>query len=204
VTIATGPRAVRPAAEAPVDARGPVTVVVRRRVRPGREAAYEDWLSRLVQGAAALPGFLGTEIHRPAPGAAVREYTSIYRFDSAEHLRAFEESEVRARALEQVVDLVEEDARWERLSGLELWFTPPAGTVVPQPSRFRMALLLIAVIYGLVLVLGGAVAALFPAWPLPARMLLTIVIEVFLMTYVVMPRVTRWAARWIYPRRRGA
>ena len=32
-----------------------------------------------------------------------------------------------------------------------------------------------------------------------AVLLLTIVLEVFLMTYVLMPRITRWFARWIYP-----
>ena len=31
----------------------PVTVVVTRRVKPGREAAYEAWLGRLIDGAAA-------------------------------------------------------------------------------------------------------------------------------------------------------
>jgi len=31
---------------------------------------------------------------------------------------------------------------------------------------------------------------------------MTIGIEVFLMTYVVMPRITRWFARWIYPVKR--
>jgi hypothetical protein len=39
------------------------------------------------------------------------------------------------------------------------------------------------------------------AAPQPVRLLATIVIEVFLMTYVLMPRLTRWLARWIYPRK---
>ena len=34
------------------------------------------------------------------------------------------------------------------------------------------------------------------------QLLTTITIEVFLMTYVLMPRLTRWLARWIYPARR--
>ena len=34
------------------------------------------------------------------------------------------------------------------------------------------------------------------------QLLTTITIEVFLMTYVLMPRLTRWLARWIYPTRR--
>ena len=176
--------------------------MVTRRVRPGREADYEAWLARLVDGARALPGYLGTTVQRPPPNApAPREYTSVFRFTSVETLRAFEESELRRRALAEVAELVEADAIWQRLTGLELWFTPPPGTIAPQPSRFRMALVMIAVVYGLVLSLGQLVAlVLGPSTPLPLRLLVTITVEVFLMTYVLMPRLTRWLARFIYPR----
>ncbi|MEZ4315054.1 MAG: hypothetical protein R3F14_44135 [Polyangiaceae bacterium] len=99
-----------------------------------------------------------------------------------------------------MIDLVEEDAVWSRFTGLELWFTPPPGTVVPQPSRLRMAIVMIAVVYGLVLSIGQLVALGMAGAPMPIRLLVTIVIEVFLMTYVLMPRLTRWLARWIYPK----
>jgi hypothetical protein len=63
-----------------------------------------------------------------------------------------------------------------------------------------MALVMIAVVYGLVLSIGQlAGLALDTAAP-PVRLLVTIVIEVFLMTYLIMPRLTRLLARWIYPR----
>ncbi len=181
----------------------PVTVVVTRRVRRGSEKAYERWLERLRDGAQNLPGYLGAQVYPPAEGEPP-VYTSVFRFDSIDHLRNFESSELRREALNQVTDLVEEDAVWSRLTGLELWFTPPAGTVVPQPSRLRMALLMIAVVYLLVLSIGYLVGQLLSAAPLPLRLLVTITIEVFLMTYVLMPRLTRWLARWIYPRRQVA
>lgn len=176
----------------------PVTVVVSRRVRPGCEAAYEAWLNRLIADAAALRGFLGAKVQRPAAGEPP-VYTSVFRFDSLDNLRAFEGSDLRRRALAEVSDLVEADAVWSRLTGLELWFAPPPGTVVPQPSRFRMALVMIVVVYGLVLSIGKAVALLLASSPPALRLLVTIVVEVFLMTYVLMPRLTRWLARWIYP-----
>lgn len=185
------------AVDATADA-GPVTVVVTRRVRPGREQDYEAWLARLIEGAKALPGFLGARMQRTSEeGAPV--YTSVFRFDRVEHLRAFEESDLRARALREVAALVEADAVWSRLTGLEQWFTPPAGTVVPQPSRFRMALVMIVVVYGLVFSIGRVVSIVLADAPQPLRLLVTIVIEVFLMTYVLMPRLTRALARWIYP-----
>lgn len=188
---------------APSPIEEPVTVVVTRRVKPGREGDYEAWLSRLITASSALPGFLGSSIQRPATSGP-REYVSVFRFDSVGHLRAFEEGEVRRRALSEVGKYVESDARWERLTGLEFWFTAPPGAIAPQPSRPRMALLMIVVVYGLVLSIGKVVGLVLSTAPMPLRLLVTITIEVFLMTYVLMPRITRWLARWIYPAHHGS
>jgi antibiotic biosynthesis monooxygenase (ABM) superfamily enzyme len=179
----------------------PVTVVVRRRVRAGREAAYEDWLRRLIESAHAFPGYLGAQV-QPPPPAGPREYVSIFRFRTPEELRAFETSDVRRRALAEVTPHVEADAVWERMTGLEIWFEPPPGMVVPQPSPLRMAMLLIAVVYALVLSIGWLVGQALYTWPYPARLLVTITIEVFLMVYIVMPPLTRRLKSWIYPSHR--
>lgn len=183
---------------------GPVTVVVTRRVRAGREADYEAWLARLQAAARDLPGYLGVTTQRPAPSGP-RDYVSVIRFSTLAALQAFEASELRRRALAEVAAFVEADATWQRLSGLEFWFTPPPGTVVPLPSRPRMALVMTAVVFALVLTIGGAVnalAALLPfAVPAPLRLLATIAIEVALMTWWLMPWLTRRLARWIYPAR---
>lgn len=176
----------------------PVTVVVTRRVKPGCEAAYEAWLARLIANASTLPGFLGAKVLRP-PVNEPPVYTSVFRFETVETLAAFEASDLRRDALAEVAHLVEADAIWSRLTGLELWFTPPPGTIVPVPSRFRMALVMIAVVFGLVLSLGQLFAWVLGSAPPVLRLFVTITVEVFLMTYVVMPRLTRWLARWIYP-----
>lgn len=180
-------------------ANGPVTVVVTRRVKPGKEKEYEAWLSKLIENARSLAGFLGTTIQRPPP-TGPREYTSVFRFDSVEHLRAFEESDLRRQAMLEVADYVEADAIWKKLTGFEVWFSAPPGTVVPQPSRFRMALVMICVVYGLVLSLGAVVGAVLSSAPMPLRLLVTITLEVFFMTYFLMPRLTRLLAWFIYPK----
>jgi uncharacterized protein len=177
----------------------PVTVVATRIVKPGHEAAYETWLSDFIQQASSLPGYLGTNIQRPA-ATGPREYTSVFRFDSLGNLRNFESSELRQQALAAVQPHVETDAVWKQITGFEFWFSPPPGTITPQPSRFRMALVMIAIVYGLVLSIGKLVAVVLHQAPMQLRLLITITIEVFLMTYVLMPYITRWLAPWIYPR----
>jgi antibiotic biosynthesis monooxygenase (ABM) superfamily enzyme len=175
-----------------------ITVVVRRRVKPGQERAYEAWLEGLVAAAAAeFPGYLGAEFHKPAKGS--REYRSVFRFASLADLDRFERSGMRARHLAAVAPLVEADAAWERLTGLELWFDQPPGTAAPRPSPHRMALVLVAVVFALVLSINLTLGAVMAGWPLALRLLAAVVLQVGLMTYVIMPRLTPLIARWIYP-----
>jgi antibiotic biosynthesis monooxygenase (ABM) superfamily enzyme len=175
-----------------------VTVVVTRRVKSGYESQYENWLKRLLEEAKSMKGYMGAAVQKPAPGTT--DYTSVFRFDNVENLRKFEESEIRTRYLREVVDYVEADAIWKKFSGLEFWFSPPTGTIVPQPSRFRMALVMIVVVYGLVISIGQLVSALVgDVIPSYVRLFITISIEIFLLTFVLMPHLTKLLAKWIYP-----
>jgi uncharacterized protein len=189
----------------PAPTEQPVTVVITRKVKAGREKDYEAWLLELQSQARGLPGYLGVTTQRPS-ATGPREYVSAIRFATLADLRAFESSELRSRHLALVADLVETDAVWERMTGLEFWFTPPPGTVVAQPSRPRMAVVMIVVVFGLVLSIGAlvnAAAAMLPmSVPYPLRLLFTITLEVLLMTYWLMPQITRRLARWIYPSQR--
>jgi antibiotic biosynthesis monooxygenase (ABM) superfamily enzyme len=62
-----------------------------------------------------------------------------------------------------------------------------------------MALVMIAVVFGLVLSIGQLVGMVAVEVPSYIRLFVTISIEIFLMTYVLMPRITRLLAKWIYP-----
>lgn len=175
----------------------PVTVVVRRNVRRGSEKSYEDRLERLASEAKTFQGYMGTQVQKPAASGA--PYVSVFRFDSPENLEVFERSDQRARFLAEVTPYVAADAVWERTTGLEVWFEAPKGTVVAQPSPHRMALVLIVVVFALVFALNLAVAPLMAGWPIALRLLIIVILQVTLMTYVIMPRVTRALARWIFP-----
>ena len=72
-------------------ASGPITTTVTRRVRPGHEALYEQFLEGIISTASVFPGHLGVEVLRPQGAAG--EYRTIYRFDSEEHLRAWLDSD---------------------------------------------------------------------------------------------------------------
>lgn len=70
--------------------------------------------------------------------------------------------------------------------------------ITPQPSRWRVMVVMMVVVYVLALCVGETVSTLLAVAPVPLRLLVTVVIEVFLVTYVIMPRMIRLLARWLY------
>lgn len=180
-----------------------VTIVVRQRVKPGREAEYEAWLKQMTEGASEkFPGYIGVGFHRPEkPGDTYRQ---IFRFDSIEQLEEFERSDYRNNMLAKGSKYFEADPTFERMTGLEFWFDPPKGTKIAQPSPHRMALVMIVVVFSMILILSTLIAMMTPSWPRPLRLLLTVIIQVCLMTYLVMPRLTPLIARFVYPKTRIA
>jgi antibiotic biosynthesis monooxygenase (ABM) superfamily enzyme len=139
----------------------PVTVIIKRQCKAGQEANYENWLKRFQVEARSLKGYRGVTTQRPSSKSG-QPYLRVIRFTGLDALGDFEASEMRARYLEEVLPYVQGDAIWERMSGLEFWFSPPAGTLVPQPSRFRMAMVMIAVVFLLVLSIGSPIGVLLP------------------------------------------
>ncbi len=181
-----------------------VTTVITRRVRPGRGAAYEERLAALLDDAAGIDGYLGSDVQRPAADEGATDYVSVVRFATPEQLHAFERSDLNAAFQRDIAPHVEGDAVWDTHTGLEFWFDPPPGTVVPQPVRWRMALVLGVVVYVLVLVFGAVAVRILGDWPGPLRLAAVIAVEIVLMTYLILPRITRALAGWIYPTRRTA
>jgi uncharacterized protein len=180
-------------------AGGPVTTTVTRRIKPGHEAAYEGFLAGISGAARAFPGYLGVEVFRPAPSGQGGEYRIVYRFDSLAHLRAWLDSTEHAAWLQRAEPHVAGPIQTQVLTGLEGWFTLPAQPGVPPPPPFKMALVTWATIFPLITLVVVATAPLVGGWPLVARLAVTTGVTVPLMTWVVMPRVTRLLRRWLYP-----
>ena len=178
-------------------ANGPVTTVVTRHVEPAQHEAYEAWLRRLLAEAEKLDGYLGADIHPPAPSET--QWTSVFRFETLAQLRSFERSDLNRRSQREAASIVSSHPVWNTHTGLETWFSPPPGTIVAQPVRWRMALLLGSVVYVLVLAFGAVAGALLGDWPFPVRLAVVIAVEIVLMTYVLLPWLTRRLAHWIYP-----
>ncbi|HSK56865.1 MAG TPA: antibiotic biosynthesis monooxygenase [Jiangellales bacterium] len=180
----------------PTGAAGPpVTVTVARRVSPGREAEYERWVDGILRAAARFDGFLGGGLLRPPqPGS---EWHVVYRFRDDAALHRWEASPQRAGWLAAAEDFVDEE-RTAAVSGLETWFELP-GRTAPAPPKWKMAVVTFAAIYPLALLINVLLVPHTQGWPVLLRPLVFAGILVPVMTWIVMPRLTRWVRRWLYP-----
>lgn len=175
----------------------PVTVAMSRCVAPGREAEFADWAEGISAAAARYPGHLGAGHIRPAdPG---REHTIVYRFDTKEHFDRWQGSEERAQWVERSRDLIIGEPKAQIATGLEFWFHDPACSYGTPPPAWKQALLTWLGLYPTVLLVAYTVGLLVAPWPVPLRSILTTALSVLLMTWVVMPIVTRAFRRFLRP-----
>jgi antibiotic biosynthesis monooxygenase (ABM) superfamily enzyme len=182
----------------PDGADGPVTTTVTRRVKPGHESFYEQFLTGIIAAASRYPGHLGAEVFRPENTSA-GEYRVVYRFDTAEHLRAWLDSDEHAAWLERAEPHVIGPVHRQFLTGLETWFTVPSRPGIPPPPPYKMALLTWVTIFPLITLVVVILGPLLGGLPLVVRLAITTAVTVPIMTWVVMPRVTRLLRGWLYP-----
>jgi uncharacterized protein len=176
----------------------PATGVASRRVEPGREEEFEAWVSGILAAVKEFPGYLGSDVLRPS-SPEDDEYSIIYRFDHASNLERWEASDERRRWLDKAEPLVREQTV-RRLTGLETWFTLPSKEGQPAPPRYKMAVVTWLAVFPTVLIIFTLFGPLLNLLPTVLRTLLFTLTMVSLMTYVIMPRMTRLFSFWLYPK----
>lgn len=185
---------------------GPVTFAIARRAKSGKTEEFERWLDDVIHEAMKFKGHMGVNIIRPS-NMSNPEYVIILRFDNFENLEKWEKSEIRKKWIEKGKDLIEGKAKMEKQTGLEFWFTPAsarASTAVEQqqpPPRYKMAIVVIGIIFVLVSTLLPQVQQATLGLPVLLSTFVGVTIMVLLMTYVIMPSVTRLLRPWLVKKR---
>lgn len=176
-----------------------VTLVVKHRVKAGTEQAYEAWLRRIVSTARSFPGHLGVDV-MPGHSGGLRTFTSVLRFCSTAQVQTWLDSPERQALLREAQHMLADGDQTEIAQLSEFWFTPPSEPGA-APPRWKQAVLSLCVILPQTLLLPivwGPVFSLnrFFGSYFVSTLLVTITI-VLLVTYVLMPFVTRLAAPWL-------
>ena len=178
-----------------------VTVCISVKAKQGHEKELEGWLEGVGRAASQFAGHQGLTVLRPS-GSAAADYVYIFRFDTYAHLKQWEDSEERCRWVARLHHLTAGEARKQVLTGLEYWFTLPGAATTPPPPRYKMMIVTLLAIYPLSTCLSLLFVPSLGFLPLPVRGLPVTVVLVVLMTYVVMPVMTRLFARWLFPSKR--
>jgi len=122
---------------------GPVTVVIRRRIKSGSAQAYEALEKEISADASAYEGYLGSTFLRPE-GGSDRDFVTIVRFNSYESMMRREHSTAGMALIDCADEMSEIPANIRRSAGLSLRFTPRHST---SPPRWKMVLLLTVSIF---------------------------------------------------------
>lgn len=174
------------------------TVVITHRVKPGHEADYDRWLTEIGPVSQAAEGNLDWQVIRPVPGLTT-VFTVIIRFDTADNLRAWIESNRRRALIEKVRPHLEKDDDYTIHTGLEFLFMSPGAR--RTPVRWKQFLITWSVIFPLNVVMAPAVTPVLHHLGLPDNRLLVSLIasglSVFLFLYVIMPRYARLVRGWL-------
>ncbi|MFT7669850.1 MAG: antibiotic biosynthesis monooxygenase (ABM) superfamily enzyme [Planctomycetota bacterium] len=175
----------------------PVTTIFARRVRPGSEERYEEWLAGISRSSSGFAGNQGTTILRPGEGRD--DYIAITQFDGEDTLEIWLRSTKRGEWLEklQEIDICREEVL--SMAGMERWFTLPNQGANRMPPRYKTAVLVFLGLYPLVLMLDTLLGPSLAGLPKPVQVLISLLISVPMMVWIVLPLLTRVLFRWLHP-----
>lgn len=190
----------------------PITVSIRRDVDPERIPEATAWVQTGVNMAQRYPGFLGSGWVRDGEESHI--WHMLYRFASEDALVAWETSAEREWWLSMGEKFVRSE-RTRRRTGIEGWFDEPTtgtiaiptpdgtGTttvaVVHTPPRWKQAISIWLGFFPVNLAFNYAVSPV-PGWdglPIWLRSILSTIVLTPVMTYWVLPWVTRMLRSWL-------
>jgi uncharacterized protein len=182
------------------DQKNGVTIVIKRLVKHNHAKEYKDLISQSYLASIKFAGFLGLDVFNDQK---TEHITFVYRFDTEEHLDIWLVSD-QAKVYTQKMSKISSDTELEKLSGLEYWFNYTADSMAKPPSRVKMVLATVVGVYPLqVLVTSPALElarTMIPQIPLFVLSLVSSVFSITLLTYVIMPQVTKLLQTWLYPK----
>ncbi len=171
----------------------PLTVVATWKVKPGKEAAFEELQRAFTRESAKFPGYLGVSLMcNPTPSG---EYVVIYKFDCQDHLDAWQESSVRQELLRKAEPLRADVVRYQIGNGLEFWFTSPTSSA--HPPRWKMAIITALGVWPVSILVSSALKPFLASVPELLQAFFIAVGIVIILTWVVMPVLAKIFRSWL-------
>lgn len=171
----------------------PVTAVSSARVPPENAQAYRQLHLQAVERLQTFDGFLHSDLYEPVEGVQ-DDTVVVFAFDSRPHLDAWLRSDVRRELIEPMDALVEGARTVNVVGGFAGWFGPEGEGGVKRWKQAAVVLLaLFPTSVGLTVLRG----ALLPDLPLLPAVFVTNVVGVAILTWLLMPVLTRLLHGWL-------
>jgi len=173
-----------------------VTVLVNREIPRSAEKQFTKTLGELLQDFDRFPGTSGSMVFRRETGADV-EFSILQRFAKSSDHEAWLKSSQFPAWVSEIAPATPSRDHIHRYSGMESFFV--SARAPDAPPRWKMALILMIAVYPMSLVVSHWFAPLLSKMSLFTGSLLTSVIMVLVMTYVLVPILTRIFQGWLNP-----
>ncbi|HUF98886.1 MAG TPA: antibiotic biosynthesis monooxygenase [Ilumatobacter sp.] len=170
-----------------------VTAVSSFRVRSGVEQEFAALQRELDAAAAMSPGFLGVERYDPVPGVQ-DETVVVFAFDTRAHLDQWLEAPIRAELLAAGNEYVEGERVLNVVAGFGGWFTYGG----PAAKKWKQGAVVLLALYPMTFTLTVLSMWLIPDVPWPLGLFISNVIGVMMLTWVLMPPLTRRFDHWLH------
>ncbi len=177
----------------------PIHVAITRLVRPGCEAEFQQALREFFQTSFSHGGVLGAYMLVPPAGSESREFGILRTFHNEKERDAFYQSPMFKAWEERAGTLTEGEPVYRQLHGLEAWFRSPQN----PPPRWKMALATFLGVFPVAMILNSTLGPVIRSWHFLLGSAVFNACMVALLTWVVMPLVTRALHNWLHPRERS-
>ena len=168
-----------------------IHVAITRKILPGKEQEFKESLRNFLGQSFIHDGVHGAAIISSFPGADNNEIGILRTFKDKKERDAFYLSE-QFRQWETYASTLTEPAVYKQLTGLEAWFR----SSIPPP-RWKMAIATLCGVLPTSLFLYYTTGLFLINLPVPLRLFITASLMVGILTWVVMPLVTKILKPWL-------
>ena len=171
----------------------PVTAVSSVRVPPENQAAYRQRHREVVERLQTFDGFLHSDLYEPVEGVQ-DDTVVVFAFDTREHLDRWLGSDERRDVVGRLDELSEGARTVNVVGGFAGWF---ADLGTPAVKRWKQASVVLLALFPTSLALNVVRDLLLPDIGLVPGVLMLNVAGVAILTWLLMPVLTRLLAGWL-------
>jgi len=173
----------------------PIHVAITRRIKPGCEQEFQTALKEFLARSLTQSGVHGAAMLAPPPGSTSTEYGIIRSFANSAERDAFYASPLYLEWKKRVAPLSDGEPEARELHGLEAFFRQNSPA---PPPRWKMAIATYLGVVPVIMTLALTLGPLIRSWNFVLYNLAFNACVVALLTWVVMPLITRALQGWLY------